>query len=217
MTKMLPLPLSLLLAANAHGVQSITTDEGDTYNVPEGASVYIAEAPVFSLRYNEAGDLNLTRLSTIGGESVDDPVVFTPEEPECTIEGSIKWDPETSSWRFCGGTGWAIDGPEMQAAGENYNARKDAFLVQIGDYEQYLGGSPELLASKLRGNYWWYTRLDTYADQVMAGDTSRFRKEFWGRGPKVAEYALEVLNRYIALLVDGYTHEELDEIIWGDG
>ena len=210
--------ICLLLAANAaHGINSITTDEGDTYDVPEGASVYIAEAPVFSLDDNEAGDLSFTRLSTINGESVDDPVTFTPEEPECTIAGSIKWDPETSSWRYCGGTGWAIDGPEMQAAGENYSARKDAFIAEIGNYEQYLGGSPELLASRLRGNYWWYKRLDMYADQVMAGDISRFRKEFWGRADNVKDYALEVLNRYIALLVDGYTHEELDEIIWGNG
>lgn len=210
--------LALLAAADAAAqVVSITTDSGDNYEVPEGSYVYIAEGPVFALEaVGPAGNYSFTRLTSIDGQDpTEEPIAFGV--PVCKNKGLLKYDPATKQWRKCGGTGWAINGPEMAAAGEAYADKEAEFTDQIGQYEKYSGAVPAVLKVLLTGNYWWHGRLSLYAEQVMAGDIDLFKREIWGRSEEVQDYALEVLNRYIALRNDGYSDEELNEIIWGSG
>ena len=216
--KILPyicLPFLLIAVADATArIESITTESGDVYEVPSGHYVYISRNPAFYLKAESpSGDYNFGRLTAIDGQVPDeDPTGYGV--PECTTKGLLKYDPATKQWRKCGGTGWAINGPEMQAAGDAFADKEAEFNNSIGNYEPYLGSEPVVLRVLLTRNYWWRGRLHVYAEQVMSGDIGLFKREFWGRGKVVRAYALEVLNRYIALRNDGYTDEELFEIIW---
>lgn len=221
--KLLPyicLPFLLITTTNvvAQAVETYITDEdGVEYLVPAGYNVYIAPAPAFTLENTASGDMNFIRLSSINEEQ--DPVTFVvpdePVEPECKIDGPIMYDPEMGEWRFCGGDGWVVGGPEQQWAAQQYNGASASFRDSIGDYSQYSGSSAERLRSLLTGNGWWYTRLQRMAEAVMAGDDSRFYIEFRGTDDDMKSYALEVLNRYIALLNDGYTADEINAYVWG--
>ena len=207
--------LLIAAAGAAARIESITTGSGDVYEVPNGHYVYISRNPTFSLNAESpSGDYKFGRLTPIDGQMPDDDSTGF-SAPECTNTGLLKYDPVTKSWRKCGGTGWAINGPEMQSAGDAYADKEAEFTDSIGDYEGYLGSQPVVLKVLLTRNYWWEGRLHVYAEQVMSGDIGLFKREFWGRSQAVRTYALEVLNRYIALKNDGYTDEELSEIIWG--
>ena len=209
-----------LLITHASGIAqvvSITTDAGDTYEVPAGSSVYIAEAPAFRLDTEPSGDLHFERLTSIDGVTDGSPDTFTAPEPvvePCKIDGPIaRVDGE---WRFCNGTGWIVGGTEQQYADEQYADETTAFRKAMNAYEQYLGDSPQALKELLIGNSWWYARLPGYAADVVATGTSeRFYREFRGTGDTLKTYALTVLNRYVALLMDGYTASEINEYVFG--
>ena len=206
-----------LLLAHAYGIAqvvSITTDAGDTYEVPAGSSVYIAKAPAFRLETEASGDLTFIRLTSIDGVSDEGPVVFTDPVEECKIDGPIaRVDGE---WRFCNGTGWIVGGSEQQYAAEQYSDTSNSFRSAIGNYTPYLGETAQRLKEMLIGNGWWYSRLPRYAADVVAtGSSERFFREFRGVNTELQVYALELLNRYTALLIDGYTDSEINEYVWG--
>jgi hypothetical protein len=211
--------LALIAAADAAGqVTSITTDAGDTYDVPTGSSVYIAEAPAFGLETQPSGDLHFERLTPIDWMG-EEPVVFTEPEPveePCKLDGPIKR--VNGEWRFCNGSGWVVDGPEMQWHGEAYGSDSAAFVASIGDYGAYSGDGMDPLKRLLTGNSWWHPRLSGYAaDVVSTGTSSRFYNQFRGTSDSMKTYALAVLNRYVALLMDGYTASEINSYVFGGG
>ena len=210
--------LSLFAAADAVAqVMTITTDSGDTYDVPEGSSVYIAEAPVFTLETSPNGDMTFSLITSVDGVVTEGPIVFAEPPPvvePCKNKGPIRR--VDGEWRFCNGEGWIVDGPEMQWHEANYTAESAAFRAAIGDYQRYSGESIDRLKLLLVGNSWWSTRLRSYADDVLSTGTSRrFYIEFRGTSEDMQEYALQVLNRYVALIVDGYTAAEINDYVWG--
>jgi hypothetical protein len=144
----------------------------------------------------------------------DDDLSADKEDRRCTMDGPIRWV-EGQGWTFCNGEGWVLGGPEDQVASQMYLDKQADFVARIGDWGQYSSGSLDDLRSALAGNTWWQTRIQTMAGQVSSGDFRWFKTEFGTTSESMQNYALEVVNRYIALQNAGYTDSQINAHIWG--
>ena len=132
------------------------------------------------------------------------------------------WDKEKGGWVVnIPGTDrsyvqGSAEGNALEAAWEsNASDRRKQHFANVGNWEQYKDGSLEDFAGALNGDNWFRARLPGYARDVMNGDTFQYNMEF---GPTSGHSAKghELTNRYIALLNQGYTNQQIMGAGYGD-
>lgn len=156
--------------------------------------------------------------------SEDDPGNFSlgdePPTPDencgyfCTDGGPITWVPGVG-WVTDGGNGYAIEGEEEKARAQAYLDSQAEFRAQVGDWSAYSGSSLDGLKALIGHDRWWDARITLMANEVASGDDTWFWREFATHAYR--DYALEAVNRYIALLNAGYTDEQITNYIYGGG
>lgn len=128
------------------------------------------------------------------------------------------WDKEKGGWVVnIPGTDrsyvqGSAEGNALEATWKKDRAEKVAkHLANVGNWQQYQDGSLEEFASLLNKDHWYWGRLAGYANNIMNGDEysiMQFNHQF---NPSSANSARgqELTNRYIALLNQGYTNQEI--------
>lgn len=81
-------------------------------------------------------------------------------------------------------------------------------FANVGNWQQYKDGSLEDFANALNRDRWFWSRLPRYAHNVMSGDTSQYNFQFDPSSGNTAR-GHELTNRYIALLNQGYTNQQI--------
>lgn len=131
------------------------------------------------------------------------------------------WDAEAGGWRIQipgtdDGTGKpktylsnSDEGRAMESAWEQQaQEKRDAHFANVGNWQQYEGGTLEDFTSALNQDPFFAARLPHYARDVMNGDTLQYNQEFTASSGNTAR-GHELTNRYIALLNQGYTDQEI--------
>ena len=131
------------------------------------------------------------------------------------------WDAEAGGWRVeipgtDDGTGKpktylsnSDEGRAMESAWEQQaQEKRDAHFANVGNWQQYEGGTLEDFTSALNQDPFFAARLPHYARDVMNGDTLQYNQEFTASSGNTAR-GHELTNRYIALLNQGYTDQEI--------
>lgn len=125
------------------------------------------------------------------------------------------WDAEAGGWRVqIPGTNRTYlsnsdEGRALESAFEQQaQARRDAHFANVGNWQQYEGETLEDFTSALNQDPFFAARLPHYARDVMNGDTYGYNMEFQLSNANTAK-GHELTNRYIALLNQGYTDQEI--------
>ena len=131
------------------------------------------------------------------------------------------WDAEAGGWRIeipgtDDGTGKpktylsnSDEGRAMESAWQaQADQKRDAHFANVGNWQQYEGGTLEDFTSVLNQDPFFAARLPHYARDVMNGDTLQYNQEFTASSGNTAR-GHELTNRYIALLNQGYTDQEI--------
>jgi hypothetical protein len=131
------------------------------------------------------------------------------------------WDSEAGGWRVeipgtDDGTGKpktylsnSDEGRAMESAWQaQADQKRDAHFANVGNWQQYENGSLEDFTSVLGQDPFFAARLPHYARDVMNGDTFNYNMEFNPSSGNTAR-GHEITNRYIALLNQGYTDQEI--------
>ena len=125
------------------------------------------------------------------------------------------WDAEAGGWRIqIPGTDRTYlsnsdEGRAMESAWEQQaQEKRDAHFANVGNWQQYEGGTLEDFTSALNQDPFFAARLPHYAHDVMNGDTLQYNQEFTASSGATAR-GHELTNRYIALLNQGYTDQEI--------
>ena len=128
---------------------------------------------------------------------------------------SRTWDAEAGDWRVqIPGTDRTYlansdEGRALESAWEQQaQAKRDAHFANVGNWQQYEGGTLEDFTSALNQDPFFAARLPNYARDVMNGDTYGYNMEFQLSNANTAK-GHELTNRYIALLNQGYTDQEI--------
>ena len=128
---------------------------------------------------------------------------------------SRTWDAEAGDWRVqIPGTDRTYlansdEGRALESAWEQQaQAKRDAHFANVGNWQQYEGGTLEDFTSALNQDPFFAARLPNYARDVMNGDTYGYNMEFQQSNANTAK-GHELTNRYIALLNQGYTDQEI--------
>lgn len=128
---------------------------------------------------------------------------------------SRTWDAEAGDWRVqIPGTDRTYlansdEGRALESAWEQQaQAKRDAHFANVGNWQQYEGGTLEDFTSALNQDPFFAARLPNYARDVMNGDTYGYNMEFQQSNGNTAK-GHELTNRYIALLNQGYTDQEI--------
>lgn len=131
------------------------------------------------------------------------------------------WDSEAGGWRVeipgtDDGTGKpktylsnSDEGRAMESAWQaQADQKRDAHFANVGNWQQYEGGSLDDFTAALGQDPFFAARLPHYARDVMNGDTLQYNMEFNPSSGNTAR-GHELTNRYIALLNQGYTDQEI--------
>ena len=125
------------------------------------------------------------------------------------------WDAESGGWLVqIPGTDRTYlsnsdEGRALESAWEQQAQQKrDAHFANVGNWQQYEGGTLEDFTSALNQDPFFAARLPHYARDVMNGDTYGYNLEFTPSSGATAR-GHELTNRYIALLNQGYTDQEI--------
>lgn len=131
------------------------------------------------------------------------------------------WDSEAGGWRVeipgtDDGTGKpktylsnSDEGRAMESAWQaQADQKRDAHFANVGNWQQYEGGSLDDFIAALGQDPFFAARLPHYARDVMNGDTLQYNMEFNPSSGNTAR-GHELTNRYIALLNQGYTDQEI--------
>lgn len=202
----------------------ITYEDGSTFTVPEESSVVVTDMRVFSLTKTD-NDFSFAEVAPnrfrdgVEGEidePVEEPVVEPVEAPEkrCTTDGPIRWV-TGQGWTFCNGEGWVLGGPEDQVASKMFLEKRADLVSRLGDWERYSSTTLDGLKRKVTGNTWWQFRLRGLANEVASGNNYRWLREFGTTSETMQDYAVDVVNMYIALQKAGYSDSQIDAYIWG--
>ena len=101
------------------------------------------------------------------------------------------------------------EGRAMESAWQaQADQKRDAHFANVGNWQQYEGGTLEDFTSVLNQDPFFAARLPHYARDVMNGDTLQYNQEFTASSGNTAR-GHELTNRYIALLNQGYTDQEI--------
>ena len=89
-----------------------------------------------------------------------------------------------------------------------WQEKRKAHFANIGNWQQYENDSLEDFTGVLGADPWYNARLAGYANRVKDGDILEYNLEFSPSSGATAR-GHELTNRYIALLNQGYTNQEI--------
>lgn len=112
------------------------------------------------------------------------------------------------------GASYVIGGPEYQAQKEWAKKRDEKHYANVGNWKQYKDGTLDELKGLLGGDGWYYSRLASYANDVMGGDTMQYNFQFNPSSGATAR-GHELTNRYIALKMQGMKDSDIMGALYG--